>query len=114
MKKFKVNVEINKEFEIEIDETKITDEVLDNFEKYFYKLDEEEDRIKSLANDYCRLRALGFGGSIEGYGFVLEDGELPSGAILMGLRIDNINSGINFKIIDDGESYPCIDVKEID
>lgn len=97
----------------EIDETKITNEVLDHFEKYFYELDEEEDRIKSLANDYCRLRALGFDGAIEGYGFVLEDGKLPSGAILRGLEIEDINSGINFKTIDDGESCPYIDVKEI-
>lgn len=113
MKKYKVNVELSKEFEIEIDETKITKEVLDNFERYFYKLDEEDDRIKSLANDYCRLRATGFEGSIEGYGYVLENGKLPNGAILQGLSIDDINSGINFKVIDDGELFPIIDVEEI-
>ena len=54
MRKFKVKITQQKEYEIEIDENKINKETLDNFERYFYSLDQEDDRIKSLANNYCR------------------------------------------------------------
>lgn len=113
MKKYKVTVELVKEYEIEIDENEITEEELENWESVFYKLDEEDDKYKSMANDYCRLRAIGFEGAIEGYGYVLENGKIPSGARLMGLTEKDITNSINFKIIDDGESYPYINVEEI-
>lgn len=113
MRKFKVKIDISKEFEMDIDESKITDEVIKNFEKNFYNLNEEDDKIKSLANDYCRLRAIGNTGNIEGYGYVLEDGELPLEALLQDISVENITNGINFKVIDDGESDPIIEVREI-
>ncbi|WP_125153650.1 hypothetical protein [Clostridium rectalis] len=113
MRKFKVEVITTKEYEIKIDETKIDKEVLDNFERYFYDLDVEEDRIKSMANDYCRLRATGFDGSIEGYGFVLEDGKVPFSARFSGLEEKDITNGIDFKVIDDGTQGLEIEVEEI-
>lgn len=113
MRKFKVTVTQEKEYEIEIDENKINKEELDNFEKYFYNLDEEDDRIKSLANNYCKLRAIGLYGFIDGYGYVLEDGEVPFEARSHGLKKEDINDGINFKIIDEDEEYPDIEVTEI-
>ena len=58
MRKFIVKVTTTKEFEIELDDEKITEEYLDSFESVFYPLDEEDDRIKSMAGDYCRLRAM--------------------------------------------------------
>lgn len=112
MRKFKVTVEITKEYEFEVDDTVITEELLENWESVYHTLDDEEDKYASLAYDYCRLRAIGFEGSIEGYGFVLENGEIPRGARLMGLKKEDINDSINFKIIDDGESYPHINVRE--
>ena len=108
MKKYKVTVELTKEYEIDIDENKFTEEDIKNFESYMYKLDEEDDKYKSLANDYCRLRAIGFDGFIEGYGYVLENGKVP-----FGVKDKDVEKGINFKVIDDGESYPNINVEEI-
>ena len=109
MKKYKVTVEITKEYEIEIDETKITEEDLDGFEEVFYPLDEESDRYKSMANDYCRLRAMEGDGFIEGYGYVLENGK-PS----FGAKINNYkpNDAINLTSIDDEGDYD-ISVYEI-
>ena len=113
MRKFKVTVTQEKEYEIEIDENKTNKEVLDTFETYFYNLNQEEDRIKSMASDYARLRAIGINGFIEGYGYVLEDGEIPFEARLKGLKKEDINTDINFKIIDEDEEYPDIEVIEI-
>ena len=113
MRKFKVTVTQEKEYEIEIDENKMTEEELDSFEEFFYDLDQEDDRIKSLANNYCKLRAIGFSGFIEGYGYVLEDGEVPFEARFHDLKKEDINTGINFKIIDEDEEYPDIEVEEI-
>lgn len=48
MKKYRVNVMQVKEYEIEIDETKYTDEVLEEFESAMFKLDKEDDKISSL------------------------------------------------------------------
>ena len=77
MRKFKVVVTTTKEFEIELDDKKITEEELDDFESAFYSLNEEDDRIKSMAGDYCRLRAELGERFIEGYGYVLEKGRIP-------------------------------------
>lgn len=113
MRKFKVTVTQEKEYEIEIDENKMTEEELDSFEEFFYDLDQEDDRIKSMAGDYARLRTIGFSDFIEGYGYVLEDGEVPLEARFHDLKKEDINDGINFKIIDEDEEYPDIEVTEI-
>ena len=115
MRKFKVTVTQEKKYEIEIDENKMTEEKLDSFEEFFYDLDQEDDRIKSMANNYCRLRAIGLNGNIEGYGYVLEDGEVPLEAQFYDFEKKDINTGINFKIIDEDEDeeYADIEVEEI-
>lgn len=102
MKKYKVTVEITKEFEIEINETKITKKALDGFEEVFYPLDEENDRYASMANDYCRLRAMEGDRFIEGYGCVLEKGEIPFSAKIGGYKP---NTGINLASFDDDGDY---------
>lgn len=79
MRKFKVNVEITKEYEIEIDETKITNEELEAWESVFYDLDIEEDKLASYVANYCELRANLGTGFIEGYGVVTEKGKKPYG-----------------------------------
>ena len=113
MRKFKVFVTQEKEYEIEIDDDKITEEELDSFEELFYDLDQEDDRISSMARDYARLRAIGFSGFIEGYGYVLEDGQAPFEAIMRGLGDKDINTAINFKAIDEDDSDPEIEIEEI-
>lgn len=92
MRKFKVTVITTKEFEIEIDDEKITEEELDGFEAAFYPLDEEDDRIKSMAGDYCRLRAELGRQFIEGYGYVLEKGRVP---FLAEINNGKTNNAIN-------------------
>ena len=92
MRKFIVKVTTTKEFEIELDDEKITEEYLDSFESVFYPLDEEDDRIKSMAGDYCRLRAMCGQCFIEGYGHVLERGKVPLSAKL---NNDKPNDAIN-------------------
>ena len=77
---------------IELDDEKITEEYLDSFESVFYPLDEEDDRIKSMAGDYCRLRAKFGQCFIEGYGHVLERGKVPLSAKL---NNDKPNDAIN-------------------
>lgn len=105
MRKFIVKVITTKEFEIELDDEKITEEYLDSFESAFYPLDEEDDRIKSMAGDYCRLRAKFGQCFIEGYGHVLERGKVPLSAKL---NNDKPNDKIN--ILD----YYDDDVIEVD
>ena len=92
MRKFIVKVTTTKEFEIELDDEKITEEYLDSFESVFYPLDEEDDRIKSMAGDYCRLTAMFGQCFIEGYGHVLERGKVPLSAKL---NNDKPNDAIN-------------------
>ena len=77
---------------LKCDDEKITEEYLDSFESAFYPLDEEDDRIKSMAGDYCRLRAKFGQCFIEGYGHVLERGKVPLSAKL---NNDKPNDAIN-------------------
>lgn len=107
MRKFKVVVTTTKEFEIELDDAKITEEELDGFESAFYPLDEEDDRIKSMAGDYCRLRAKYGQGFIEGYGHVLEKGRIPFSAKIAN---EEPNDAINIVDYDD---YEDVEVDEL-
>lgn len=107
MRKFKVVVTTTKEFAIELDNAKITEEALDAFESVFYPLDEEDDRIKSMAGDYCRLRAKYGQGFIEGYGHVLEKGRIPLSAKMAN---EEPNDAIN---IVDCDVYEDVEVDEL-
>ena len=107
MRKFKVVVTTTKEFEIELDDAKITEEELDGFESAFYPLDEEDDRIKSMAGDYCRLRTKYGQGFIEGYGYVLEKGRIPFSAKIAN---EEPNDAINIVDYDD---YEDVEVDEL-
>lgn len=107
MRKFIVKVTTTKEFEIELDDEKITEEYLDSFESAFYPLDEEDDRIKSMAGDYCRLRAKFGQCFIEGYGHVLERGKVPLSAKIAN---EEPNDAIN---IVDYDTYEDVEVYEL-
>ena len=95
MRKFKVVVTAIKEFEIELDDVKITEEELDGFESVFYPL------------DYCRLRAKYGQGFIEGYGHVLEKGRIPFSAKMVNVEP---NDAIN---IVDYNGYEDVEVCEL-
>lgn len=110
MKKYKVEVEITKEYEIEIDENLITEEMLDHFEKYFTKLNEEDDRYTSYVNEYCRLRAMLGERFIEGFGYAFEKGEIPFSAKF---NNDKPNKGINLTSFDDEGDY-YVNVREVE
>lgn len=103
MKKYKIIVEQIKEYEIEIDESQMNDEYLDEFEKYMFKLDEVDgDRLASLAYQIAWDRAND--GNYEGIGRPLIKGK--------DLSWDkSANTSLNFNKID--EDYIDIDVEEI-
>lgn len=105
MRKFIVKVTTTKEFEIELDDEKITEEYLDSFESVFYPLDEEDDRIKSMAGDYCRLRAKYGQGFIEGYGHVLEKGRIPFSAKMVNVEPNDAINIVDYNGDDDIEVY---------
>lgn len=104
MKKFKVQVEIIKEYEIEIDETVINDEFIEDFESVMYKLDDEDNKYKSIAHDIARIRACDY--SYEGYGYPLVNGKKS----VIDDGQDNV--GINFTKID--EDYCDVTVEELE
>lgn len=103
MKKYKVQVEIIKEYEIEIDENIINKEFIEGFEKVMYKLDDEDDKYGSIAHDIARIRACDY--SYEGYGYPLVNRNKD--------RFDDDENqyGINFAKID--EDYCDVTVSEI-
>lgn len=104
MKKYKVKVEQIKEYEIEIDETKFTEEDIKGFESTMWKLDEvEDDKYASIAYEIARIRANDL--SYEGFGYPLIKGENNS------FRDGEENDAINFSKID--EDYIDIEVEEV-
>ena len=103
MKKYKVRVEQIKEYEIEIDETKFTEEDIKAFESFMWKLDEIEDyKYASIAYYLAKIRAEDL--SYEGFGYQLIKGK---NYVLDG----NENDAFNYSEID--EDYIDIDVMEI-
>lgn len=74
MRKFKVKVEIEKEYEIEVDDSIATDKELEDWERVFWDLDSEDTKIASYVSSYCELRAKHGNDFIEGFGIVLPKG----------------------------------------
>lgn len=73
MRKFNVVVEMTKSYEVEIDDTMLSDAELAAWESAFYDLDSDgDDKIASLVRNYCELRAESGDVFIEGYGRVLK------------------------------------------
>ena len=102
MKKYKVKVEQIKEYEIEIDDSKISIEDLEAFESVVYKLDEvEDDKYASFAYEIARHKANDL--SFEGIGYPLIRGR--------SYIKDMENENINISMID--EDYEDIEVEEL-
>lgn len=72
MRKFKVVVETTKTYEIEVDESKLTEEYLDSWEETFMDLDLCHDRTTSLVSEYCEKRSSQGDTFIEGFGRVIK------------------------------------------
>ncbi|SFA70651.1 hypothetical protein [Clostridium frigidicarnis] len=102
MKKFKVKVVQEKEYEIEIDESIINEEFIKGFERYMHNLDECYDKYASIAYDIAWNKAND--SDYEGYGCPLIKGESL-------FRDGQEQQGINFTKID--EEYEDIEVEEI-
>ena len=79
MRKFKVVVEIVKEYVVEADESILTDKNLEGWESAFHDLDSEDDKVASLVHDYCECRARLGNRYLEGYGKVLNVNQKADG-----------------------------------
>lgn len=109
MRKFKVVVEITKEYEVEIDESKLSEEDLEAWESVFYDLDMEEDKLTSYVSNYCEIRARLGNGFIEGYGVVLKKGEKADGYFI---EDKEVNDEIKILKADD-EGCTDVHLKEL-
>jgi len=104
MRRFKVVVEITKNYEVEIDESKITEEELEGWESVFCDLDMEEDKLTSYVSNYCEIRARLGDGFIEGYGVVLKKGKKADGYFI---KDEEVNDEMKILKADD---EGCTDV----
>ena len=78
MRKFKCIVTRTDEYEIEVDETIVNQDWIDDFGKYFFEADGVEDLAENIATMQARFGSdMDF---IEGYGYVPRDGKLPFSA----------------------------------
>lgn len=108
MKKFKVNVELIKEYEVEIDENIINEEFINNFEEYMFDLldidGSDGDKLKGLVGVVIdnRIRDI----TPEGVGYPLIKGKdiFPND--------DMTNKGINITKFD--EDYEKYEIEEIE
>lgn len=102
MKKFKVTVFREDEYEVELDENVLDKDWMDNFNQYFFDMDTLEEHAEHLAQMKAR-----FGGSfMEGYGHIMINGRKPIGIN------DGVNKGVNIKIVSEDENTDT-DVYEI-
>jgi hypothetical protein len=105
MKRFKCEVRRTDEYIIEIDESKLNEEWMEHFRKYFYDFYKLEDHAEHIAQYKARFNSDTF---IEGYGTVLVNGKRPPFGVEQSLQ-----TGVNIKVIsEDDDCY--VDVVEID
>jgi hypothetical protein len=109
LKKFRCVVTRVDEYEIEIDETKINEEWMENFRSYMYpSFTEYDDHAEHLA----QLRARQGEGFYEGYGYVSVNGSRPFVVGVCDENKESYEDGINIKVI--SEDNDCdIEVTEI-
>jgi len=108
MKNFKCKVTRVDEYEIEVDETKITEEWMKNFRSYMYNFIDIEDHVEHLA----QLRARQGEGFYEGYGYVSVNGERPFAVSLSEENESSYEDGINIKVIDEDDDIE-VELEEI-
>lgn len=107
MRKFKVKVQIEKEYEIEVDDSIATDEELEAWESVFWPLDCEEDRLTSYVASYAELRASQGMTFIEGFGVVATKDQVHF------FKEEDINNHMVI-IKADEEGYADVTIKEIE
>lgn len=110
MKKYKVKVIREDEYEVEFDESVFDEEFIDDFKEYFYDLDTLEEHAEHIAQFRAR-----FGERfIEGYGSPKVDGELPIIAAQFEKELKHVNFGLNINVIsEDDFDRMEIEVEEI-
>lgn len=108
MKKFKCKVTRVDEYEIEIDEEKISEEWMEAFRSYMYKFHDYEEHAEHLAQLRARLGE----GFYEGYGYISINGERPLAVRLSEKNENSYEPGININIISEDEECE-VEVEEI-
>lgn len=110
MKKYKVKVTREDEYEIEFDEKFFNREFLDHFKEYFYDFDDLEEHAEHIAQFRAR-----FGEQhIEGYGLPMVNGKLPFIAKICEDELKSVNHGLNINIIREDDPWEMeIEVEEI-
>jgi len=108
MKKFECTVTREDKYLIEIDESVLNKEFMEDFNKHFYKFKDLADHAKYIAQFRARFPDTSF---IEGYGEVKVNGEVPFSFGAVTSRED-YEDAINIKIISE-DQYCEVDVKEL-
>lgn len=109
MKKFKCKVTRVDEYEIEIDETKIDKEWMENFRSYMYpSFTDYCDHAEHLAQLRARLGEEFY----EGYGYVSVNGERPFAVAISEENEKDYEPAININIIDEDDDCG-VEVKEL-
>lgn len=103
MKKFKVTVTREDEYEIEFDEEVYNDEFIKDFKEVFYNFDSLKEHAKHIAQHMARFQQR----FIEGYGIPLINGEKP--LILDERDEENVAHGLNINIISE-DDFNCMDI----
>ena len=95
IRKFKVEVIIEKEYEIEIDDTKFDENFIKDFTRFFHEIEDLKDIAKDLA---VHQAILGSEYShIEGYGNVTRNNKAAN----FGIKTDSLTTGLNINLIHD-------------
>lgn len=99
MKKFRVTVIREDEYEVEFDENIFDKDFMEHFKEYFYDFDSLEEHAAHIAQFRAR-----FGERfIEGYGLPRVDGKLPFAARVDKENIKSVNQGLNINIISEDD-----------
>jgi hypothetical protein len=100
MKKFEVEVVKTDRYVIEFDETKINEQWMEEYRRYFTKIN----TLRGHAENIAQLRSRFDGTFFEGYGFPLINGKRVSDELT--------DIGINIQIVSEDEDVD-VDAKEL-
>lgn len=106
MKKFRCRVTRVDEYEVEFDETKCNEEWMSEFKEAFFDFDNLEEHAEHIA----KMRSRDKGDFIEGYGYILQDNEIPFPCKLT--EMNGANYAININIVSEDEDCE-VEVEEI-
>lgn len=96
MKKFKCTVTITNEYEIELDENVLNDEFMKSYSEYFSNIS----TLEEVADILAWNRAVHKSDHIEGFGYVLQNGQVPWSIYN---QEGKANKAININILSEGD-----------